>query len=353
MPHWVKGSVFASVLLTGCSLFSAEQAESPQEGEVNKGVVLKVPAGLAQPAKPGRYDIPSSVAKHTEADTRSPALVLATASSSRVEEGDKAVRVWFDRNDFTGELLPFLNRMLHAQFAEQGVELTEDAAGLSYTTGWISRSQESGFWFWTSDEQQEQARYRINLEPRPHGRSASMTVTMLEHQYFTPDAKLSAASTQRQEVAVLNQIIDRIGKEEILIARANKAKAPDVSLEPGMDAQGNAALLTDQSIDVTWSQLEVLFAELNLAVTDKNRSAFTYYLQYEKPEQGFWSGIWGGEEKPQLPVDAGEYQLVLSRVGTQTAISMRSKDGALLSPETVLAMHEPFVQAIRLARIEL
>ena len=353
MPHWVKGSVFASVLLTGCSLFSAEQAESPQEGEVNKGVVLKVPAGLAQPAKPGRYDIPSSVAKHTEADTRSPALVLATASSSRVEEGDKAVRVWFDRNDLTGELLPFLNRMLHAQFAEQGVELTEDAAGLSYTTGWISRSQESGFWFWTSDEQQEQARYRINLEPRPHGRSASMTVTMLEHQYFVEQAKLQNSDVRRQEIALLNQIIDRIGKEEIVIALANKAKAPDVSLEPGLDAQGNPALLTTQNIDVTWSQLEALFNQLNLTVTDRNRSVFTYYLSYEKPETGLWSRLWGADPMPVLPVAEGEYQLVLSRASEQTVLSLRNQAGEHLSPETILALHQPFVEAIRLAKIEL
>lgn len=353
MPHWTKGSIFASVLLTGCSLFNAEQTEQANAVEANRAVVLKVPAGLAQPAKPGRYDIPATDTKHVEADTRSPALVLATASSSRVEEGDKAVRVWFDRNELTGELLPFLKTMLQAQFAEQGVELNEDASGLSFTTGWINRTKDSGFWFWTSDEQQEQARFRISLEPKPHGRSVSMTVAMLEHQYFTPDAKLSAESAQRQEVTLLNQIIDRVGKEEIMVARANKAKAPDVSLEPGMDAQGNAALLTSQPIDVTWSQMEMLFTELNLAVTDKNRSAFTYYLEYEKPEAGFWSGVWGDDAKPQLPVENGEYQLVLSRVGTQTAISIRSKTGEQLSPETVLAMHEPFVQAIRQARIEL
>lgn len=351
MQHWVKSSLVASVLLSGCSLFSTQQ---PTQDESSKGVSsLKVPAGLAQPAQPAQFDIPDASTAQAETDTRSPALVLATASSSRVEEGDKLSRVWFDRNDYTGDLVPFLQQMLQAQFAEQGVTLDADDTGLVYTTGWISRSEEQGFWFWQSVQQTEQARFTIRIEPRPHGRSASMTVTMLEHQYFNEDAKLVGRAAQRQEVALLNQIIDRIGKEEIIIAQANKAKAPDVALEPGMDANGNAALLSPQPIDVVWSQLEAVFTELNLEVTDMNRSAFTYYLNYTRQEPGLWSSIWGADEKPVLPVADGEYQLVLSRVAQQTAISLRDKDGAELTAETVLALHQPFVEAIRLARVEL
>lgn len=351
MQYWVKCSLAASLLLSGCSLFSAQQ---PAQEEGTKGVIsLKIPTGLAQPAQPAQFDIPESSSTQAETDTRSPALVLATATSSRVEEGDRLSRVWFDRTDYTGDLVPFLQQMLQAQFAEQGITLEPDDTGLVYTTGWISRSEEQGFWFWKSQQQTEQARFTIRIEPRPHGRSASMTVTMLEHQYFNEDAKLIGRAAQRQEVALLNQIIDRIGKEEIIIAQANKAKAPDVALEPGMDANGNPALLSPQPIDVVWSQLEAVFSELNLEVTDMNRSAFTYYLNYEKQTPGLWSRIWGSDDKPVLPVANGEYQLVLSRVAQQTALSLRDKDGAELAPEIVLALHQPFVEAIRLARVEL
>jgi outer membrane protein assembly factor BamC len=351
VQHWVKGSVMASVLLTGCSLFQSQPPVA--DSKPDSIAALKMPAGLNQQAKPGQFDIPPTSASYVKVDTRSPALVLATAASSRVEEGDKLTRVWFDRNDATGDLVPFLQQMLLTQFAEQGVSLQQDADGLNFTTGWISRSEEKGFWFWKSAEQQEQARFSIRIEPRPHGRSASVTVTMLEHQYFTAQARLSSHDTQRQEVALLNQIIDRIGKEEITIARANKAKGPDVALEPGMDAEGNPALITPQPIDVTWSQLETLFTELNLTVTDKNRSVYTYYVDYEKPEQGLWAKMWGKPAKPVLPVANGEYQLVLSRAAKQTAISLRDKNGAHLPAETVLALYEPFLQAVRQANVEL
>ena len=351
MQHWVKCSVLASVMLSGCSLV---QSTNEQVVEQRRIETIQVPESLDRPGQPGEFDIPVTNAAVSATDTRSPALVLATAASSRVEEGERASRVWFDRNDITGDLVPFLQRMLQTQFSEQGVELTaQDEQGLIYHTGWINRSEDTGFWFWSATQQTEQARFKVEIAPRTHGRSASVSVEMLEHQYFVEQAKLQNSDVRRQEIALLNQIIDRIGKEEIVIALANKAKAPDVSLEPGLDAQGKPALLTTQNIDVTWSQLETLFNQLNLTVTDRNRSAFTYYLSYEKPEAGFWSRLWGADPMPVLPVAAGEYQLVLSRVSEQTALSLRNEAGEHLAPETVLALHQPFVEAIRLAKIEL
>ncbi len=351
MQHWVKFSVAASVMLSGCSLFQA----APQQGSAqHRPESLAVPAGLHKPGQPGEFDIPDTSARLVAADTRSPVLVLATAASSRVEEGERESRVWFDRTESTGDLVPFLQRMLQTQFAEQNMELTaQDELALVYHTGWINRASASGFWFWSSAAQTEQARFTITIEPRPHGRSASLSVTMLEHQYFTEQAKLGANDAKRQEVTLLNQLIDRIGKEEIVIAMANKARAPDVALEPGMDADGNPALLTTQTLDVTWSQLESLFSELDLVVTDRNRSTYTYYLNYDKTSQGLWSRLWGSKAKPVLPVAAGEYQLVLSRNNNQTALSLRDKEGAHLDAATVLALHEPFVQAIRQAQVDL
>lgn len=351
MQYWVKCSVLASVMLSGCSLF---QPAPQQNAERNRMQPLVVPAGLQKPAQPGEFDIPDTSASAGMADSRSPVLVLATAASSRVEEGERQSRVWFDRTETTGDLVPFLQTILQAQFAEQGVVLTpQDEQELVYHTGWISRANETGFWFWSAVEKTEQARFSITIEPKSHGRSASMLISMLEHQYFTDTASLAANDVKRQEVALLNQIIDRVGKEEIVYAITNKAKAPDVALEPGMDAEGNPALLTTQTLEVTWSQLEALFSELDLTVTDRNRSAYTFYLNYEKTTPGLWSKLWGSTTKPVLPVPAGEYQLVLSRSSNLTALSLRDKDGGQLDAETVLALHEPFVQAIRLAQIDL
>ena len=352
MQQWVKGSVVASILLSGCSLMSTEQAtDKTSESEFT---ALKVPAGLDKPAAPGQFDIPPAKTPPVAAEIRSPALVLATAASSRVDEGEKLARVWFDRNDFTGDLLPFLQQILRKQFTEQGIELTQtDTQGLSYTTGWITRSEEEGFWFWQSSEKTAQARFKLVFEPRPHGRSVSLTVSMLEHQYFSEQGRLAGRAAQRQEVALLNQIIDRVGKEEIVIALANKSKVPDVSLEPGFDAAGNPVMLSSQSIDVVWSQLETVFDVLNFAVTDINRSVYTYYVSYEQPAQGFWGNLWGTEKPLLMPLAAGDYQWVLQRQGDGTALSLRDANGVVLAPQQVLDSYQPFVQAVQRAKVEL
>ena len=350
MQHWIKGSVVASLLLSGCSLL---QNDATQNNSADSVSAIKVPTGLQQPAQPGQFNIPEGATGEAVSDTRAPALVLATAASSRVEEGDRLPRVWFDRTDYTGDLVPFLQRMVQQYLNEQGLTSTTDASGLVYTTQWIGRSRQNGFWLWSTEETQDQARFKVAIEPRPHGRSASVTVSMEEHQYFVPDAALTKQDMQRQEVALLNRIIDRVGKEEISVAIAQKSKIPDVSLEPGLDKDGNAALLTPQPIDVVWSQLETLFTELNVDINDKDRSVYTYYLNYDKSEQGFWSKIWGDAPKPVLPLEPGEYQLVLAKADKQTAITVRDKEGAQLDPQTMLALYEPFVQAIRYARLEM
>lgn len=351
VQHWVKCTVAVSVMLSGCSMFQAPKQPQAEQRRLN---TIAVPQGLHQPNQPGEFDIPATSAKPVAVDARSPVLVLATAASSRVEEGERDSRVWFDRTDTTGDLVPFLQQMLTSQFAEQNIALSvQDDAALVYHTDWVTREKETGFWFWSGVEQSERARFRVAIEPKPHGRSASIVVSMLEHQYFDESGALSTADVKRREAALLNQIIDRIGKEEIVVAAANKARAPDVSLEPGMDAQGNPALLTTQPLEVTWSQLETLFTELDLTVTDRNRSTYTYYLKYEKQSVGLWSKIWGATKKPELPVAEGDYQMVLSRSNNQTAISLRNKDGGALDVQTVLALHAPFVQAVRMAQIEL
>jgi outer membrane protein assembly factor BamC len=350
--YLAKSSLALAIVLNGCSLFTAE---SKLDSNSNEAVSeLKVPSGLQQPAKPGQYDIPNSKHPDTMVSERSPTLILATAASSRVDEGEKQARVRFDRTEVTGDLIPFLQQMLQKQFTEQNISLTAvDQDELIYTTDWINTNQEQGFWFWSSTSLVDRARFTITLDPKPHGRSANLTVKMLEHEYFSPSAKLTDNDSHRQEVDLLNSIIDRIGKEEVIITQQNRNKIPDVNLEPGLDKAGNAVLITPQTIDVTWSQLETLFAALNLNVTDRDRSKYTYFLRYEKTKPGFWSSLWSSKTVPVLPLSAGEYQLVLAKHEMGTAITVKDNEGNALSAETILSLHQPFVEAIQITKIEL
>lgn len=355
MQKWAQGCVAVSVLLSGCAVFD----KTPAENNDARQVTLRIPAGMAVPNQPSAFDIPASPTaaanSGTLADKRSPTLILATASSSRLEEEEKLARVWFERNDYTGDIKPFINEQLQQFFAGQQVTLTQvDAEGLRYETAWITRSRSSGFWFWKAENAVDQVRYAIELAPRPHGRSLSMTVTLLEHQYFVPGEQLNAVDVKANEVNLLNRVINQVAIAEAKVARELRAQVAEVSLEPGMDQAGNPALVTSQPLDVTWSQLELLFGELNLTVTDFDRSVFTYFVNYTKPERGFWRTVTFRAAPVSLPLAEGEYQIVLSRLpNNNTAISWLNKDGQPLSAAEVTALYEPLVDAIRAAGAEL
>lgn len=351
MQKWAKGCVAVSVLLSGCAIFDKETTETPSTSQV----ILRIPEGLAKPNQPAAFDIPAVAPVSGQiANKKPPTLILATASSSRLEEEEKLSRVWFERNDLTGDLLPFIQQQLRDFFAAQQVELTQlDDAGLRYETGWIQRSRSSGFWLWKSENPVDQVRYQIELAPRPHGRSLSMTSTLLEHQYFVAGEQLTAQDAKANEVNVLNRIINQVAIAEVQAAREQRLAVAEVSLEPGLDQAGNPALVTRQPTDVTWSQLELLFPELNLTVTDFDRSVLTYYVSYTKPTRGIWRTITFRDAPLSLPLEDGEYQLVLSRHnGTGTAISWQDKSGEPLPPALVSALYEPMVAAIRAAGLE-
>ncbi|WNO60804.1 outer membrane protein assembly factor BamC [Rheinheimera sp. MMS21-TC3] len=352
--HYLAKSGLALVLcLNGCSVLSVGQQQDRNASKV--AAELKIPTGLQQPAKPGQFDIPTTKATVSHVSEKPPVLVLATAASSRVEEGEKQAKVRFDRTDVSGDLVDFLQRMIQVKFAEQNIALTAvDDENLIFTTDWISSYQEDGFWLWSSTNLVDRARFTIILDPKPHGRSANLSVKMLEYEYFNTKAKLTANDSHREETALLNSIIDRIGKEEIVLAQLNRNKVPEVNLEPGLDGAGNAVLITPQKIDITWSQLETLFEALNLEVTDRDRSKHTYFLRYIKPTAGLWSTFWGSKTLAELPLsDNEEYQLVLAKYNTGTAITLNDKAGNALSPEMILSIYQPFVEAIQKTKVEL
>lgn len=354
MHYWKKSCITLSLttfLLSGCSVFKDEPDSRVQRQQVN----LEIPADLATPRQPGKYDIPKSDEVAAEVADKSPVLVLATASSSRItDEAEKLARVMFERNDLTGDLIPFLQTQLANYFSEKNIQLNAtDEANLNYETGWIKRYNTEGFWFWQDEQQVDEARYTITIEPRPHGRTAIVTVSLKEHRFFDKQGQLTIAAARDHEVNLLNGIINQVAVAEIETAVANRDRVPDVGLEPGLNSAGEPAFITPQSIDVTWSQLEAVFEQLNVTVNDINRSAFTYYVSYSKPSRGMWSAMMGREPPPVLPIADSDYQIVLQRSAGGTMINLLSKEGKPLAPDVIVAAYEPFVAAIRAAKVEL
>jgi len=351
--YWISGSVLATLLLSGCSLWTSPAATSPTKTQTIGE--LQVPTGLTAPKKPGQYDIPSQVAAGARGDAvelKAPMQVLAVSTNARVEEDDKEVRVFFERNEFTGDLMPHIKSNLNNFFSENNINVTNTGDD-GWQTDWVSQYEETGWWLWKSEQLTQQSKFQVMLEPRVHGRTVALRVAMLQHQYAQAEQPITAIAQRREEVHFLNRMIDHLATVEMEKIRAIKAQLPDVTLTRAVNEKDEAVLLTTQPIDVTWNQLELLFEQVSLTVTDLNRNEYVYYVSFTKPKVGFWGSIWGGDEKPVLPISEGEYQLHLSKTDKGTAIKWRDKDGNALSQEQVYAIYDVFVAAIREAKLEL
>jgi len=351
--YWISGSVLATLLLSGCSLWTTPEPTTATE--IKKVNELTIPKGLIAPKKPGQFDIPAAVAAGARGDAvelKAPMQVLAVSTNARVEEDDKEVRVFFERNEFTGDLMPHLKTNLTNFFSQNNI-VVKEAGNDSWQTDWVSQFEETGWWLWTSEELTQQSKFQVQLEPRVHGRTVALRVAMLQHQYAQASQPVTAIAQRREEVHFLNRMIDHLATVEMEQIRAIKAKLPDVMLTRAVNEKDEAVLLTTQPIDVAWNQLELLFEQVSLTVTDLNRTDYVYYVNFTKPEAGFWGSIWGGEDQPLLPIAEGEYQLHLSKTDKGTAIKWRDKDGTPLNQEQVYAIYDVFVAAIRQAKLEL
>ena len=352
MHYWIPGAVAAALLLSGCSLWPAAEKTAVNEQRIAE---LNIPAGLKAPKKPGQYDLPAKVAAGVspeQMDLRAPMQVLAVATHARVEEEEKEARVWFERSEFTGDLMPYLQNNINSFFSKNTIDATHPQQ-LQWQTDWVSSYQETGWWLWKGQELTQQSKFNVVLEPRSHGRTIAVQVKLLEHKYTDETQKLTPISQRREEVHFLNRVIDHIATVELAAIREAKAKLPDVMLTRAVNDKQEAVMLTTQPIDVTWSQLELLLEKVGLEVTDLNQTDYVYYLKYIKAEEGFWDSIWGDKDLPELPLTAGEYQLSLSKTDKGTAIKIKDKDGKVLDQATLDAVYEVFAAAIRQGKLEL
>lgn len=353
MQYWIPGTLVATLFLTGCSMLGFEKTE--QAVDEQRIAELQIPQGLATPRKPGQYDLPKQVAagERGEAlDLRPPVQILAVATNSSVDEEDKSVRVWFERSEYTGELLPYLQTNLATFFKNNAIEFA-GANSLQLTTGWVQQFEETGFWFWKDQALTQQTKFVVTLEPKPHGRTVGISVQLVSVKYEDPEQKLTTVAQRREEAHFLNRLVDHIATVELAAIREAKAKLPDVQLTRAQSTAGAAVLLTKSSIDTAWSQLEVLLEQLSLEVTDLNRTDYLYFVKFTKPESGLWDSIWGNNEAQVLPIAEAEYQVKLLKSEQGTIIQFNDAQGKPLDAATMDAIYPVLVETIRTNKIEL
>ncbi|WP_404339324.1 outer membrane protein assembly factor BamC [Pseudoalteromonas mariniglutinosa] len=347
MQYWISKALTVSVLvsLTGCSVFT-DEAHHKRNYRVNEPV--KAPSGLAQPAQDPTYKM--AVAEYDnnpEAENyRPPAQVLTIAKGSWVEESDKQARVYFDKNDGIVDLDEFVWDSIKAVLADKNSKaLKEDKLIGEIETDWYAIISPEESWLWGNETEVSQQRFVFTIEEKSHQRTASLNAKLVD--YKSKQAPLTPLLQQQLEVRALNQVIAEFDYRYRQLETTLRQQQGVISLEMGFDNKGNAALVTEQDYFVVFERFSGFLERLSFTIVEIDQERGLLTADYKKPESSVWDSIWG-EEMAELPIDEGQYQILVSRTNAGgTSLTWMDDEGAVLEPGTMNDLQQALENALR------
>ncbi|RHW77311.1 outer membrane protein assembly factor BamC [Colwellia sp. RSH04] len=358
--------------ITACSSMNSKQAMGDFDyAEKPEAKPLVIPEGLDKPAEQKEFYVTNKV-NHDgpvgkNMDIRAPSLVLPIAASSRVVEESSISTIWFDKVLEDRELLAFIEKVVLEKLdqdaigytkVEEDIEITlskvlEGATSLKETSiaregvktsiiesDWYHDEVESG-WLFTEIESATSLRFRYQLVAKPHGRSVSLTVSMVD--YMRTDKRggnktMDPIDKQRAEKAMLNSIISLVDYNYRVQQRENRLMRSNQKLVSfGKNPEDEHAYVVEMESDKLWENMPVFFEKHGFTISDLNEEKRIYFVDFVKPESSVWDAIWG-DDVPVIDVNDAHYQFVLAPLdekGEQTSVTIYNADGEPLTLETL------------------
>ena len=347
MQYWIPKALAVSVLvsLSGCSIFTDE---AHHKRNYRAGEAVKTPQGLAQPAQDPTYKMEvAEYDNNPEAKNyRPPAQVLTVAKGSWVEETDKQARVYFDKNDGIVDLDEYIWDSVQAVLAEhQTSTVKEDKLLGSIETGWYAIIKPEEGWLWDSEDEISQQRFLFTIEEKSHQRTASLSSKLVD--YKSDEVELTPLLQQQLEVRALNQVIAEFDYRYRQLEVEMRKRQGIISLEMGFDSKGNAALVTEQDYFAVFDRFSGFLERLSFTIVEIDQDRGLITADYVKPESSVWDSIWG-DELAQLPIDEGQYQILVSRTdGGGTSLTWMDDEGNTLEPGTMNGLQQALESALR------
>jgi len=120
-----------------------------------------------------------------------------------------------------------------------------------------------------------------------------------------------------------------------------------ISLEMGFDNKGNAALVTEQDYFVIFERFSGFLERLSFTIVEIDQERGLITADYNKPESSVWDSIWG-EELAELPIEDGQYQILVSRTKDGgTSLTWMDDEGTTLEPGTMNDLQQALENALR------
>lgn len=332
-----------SIALVGCTTVNSKQAEGDFDYLTQKpGKVLQIPAELDTPAYSDDYAINEKANSKgqigTNLDIRSPALVLPIAESSRVVLKEATTTVWFDKVFEDTDLKDFIHKSLNEITKRENVSLTKQGED-TYLSDWFLNENIIDNLVFDDLDSVESMRFKYTYDVKSHRRSLALHVELIEYMKTDNEGgskEIAPIDKKRAEVEMLNEIISQVDYEYRFQQQKNRlAKASKDLVVVGTNKEGEASYIVEMDFDILWDSMTLFFGEYGFKITDLNETKFIYFVDFDKPELGFWDALWGTDIEV-VDVKYAKYQFQLSRIDKKhSAVTIYDENGKALSMETI------------------
>jgi outer membrane protein assembly factor BamC len=309
--------------LSACSTPLDRRQANGNDDFVNAEVTpsLTIPGTLDQPLYTKEFEIPPVGTKADTSivgkklDIRAPLQVLPMAEGTHVEEGSENIKIVIESIDNSMDLKQEIFDTIRGSLtsADIGI-LLDNMDGGFIETDWIENEELIESNWWSADKvYQLRQRYRYDIAIKPHGRTASVTINLIEHEEFYDDKNqgvlLSGEDKRRYTIDRLNNSVAYLSaKREQLMLENRLRQSQGIELEL-VDGPGDsdAYWLADAKFKQVWDRLRIVLPELGFDILDMDMNKGLYYINLEE-SGGFWSSLWGDES---LDLEKGNYRVVI------------------------------------------
>lgn len=360
MKFWRGFAIAATVAaVAGCASQRDQAQGSFDYLELDERPTLILPEGMTPVAQNPNFRIPS--VERTDgpvgpsSSIRAPRQVMPLVPGSRIEEGSRAARIWFDAIDDMDNVAGWVWEELIALVDEQGYQIAEQEELDYLRTEVIEQSQgtrsRAGFWNrLTRNRIEFTAEYSlfVNMQAPSHGRSAMLEVDASNLRYLEDgrERQLPGYLQRELEASFLNNLGIRMQRnfEAQRVAQVRATRA----LRHAESPQGEPAYALDTNFESGWVMMPGVFDYLGFELEDLNQTDGVYYVNYQPGgRRGFFSRLafWRSDDQGPLGLPRGsgyEFQLDASDGVLYIVISHR---GEVLDEETMDELFPVFAEA--------
>ncbi len=347
-----------SLLSSGCGWIYGEEGLVKDNEytylDSDVGKTLIIPEGMDDIQIVDEYPIPDispeakEFASGRDITQAAPTLILAVDVNSGVFTRDEkfAPTVWFRIKEI--EVWQALVNYL--QDNNIPVENKKIADGV-IETDWIVIDQSSIFadWFGSDDISAKRYKYRFTLSKSKRRNLQLLSVQNIAAQSTRYDSNWRDEQTSRvQAIQFMNGFLGTWSQQRDMEARRRVLAAnKGIELELGHDNNDNPAMMAKADFLQSWERLARVLESLGFEIEDKDQTLGIYFVSYRGPESSsFMESLkfWKSSKHNELPLKEGDYQLNLSALTEQTAITMFTKEGTVLSVETLNKIYPDFAE---------